>query len=344
MKGIFPAVELSLRKTTSRKTGVTEVVSIITDNLVTVTLTATLTMSLPPSDVAYPRDGNGGPVPPVRRLPDGTGSAPSRVWSVTWNNPDGDWELHVHNMSDQVQYAVFGRETAPTTATPHLQGGVRFKRPQRARAVRRLFPGCHVERAHSPSSLFAYCKKEGDYVEFGRLLRQGERTDLQPFYEKIRAGDPVAKLFEDYPKQTLQYLGNIERIRLRLIGQKEREPPKVWWIYGSTGVGKTKYVHDREDGLWTSSNDLKWFDGYEGQEAVLIDDFRCRDVSYGFLLRLLDRYPLNVPIKGGFVPWVPQRIYVTCPMSPEEAFENMLSEKDDISQLLRRIHHKIRLS
>ena len=296
----------------------------------------------PSRDDRFQREG-GGPVPGVRRLDVDSHSNPSRVWSVTWNNPDSDWELHVHELSDAIQYAVFGRERAPTTDTPHLQGGVRFKRPHRAAAVRKMFPGCHIEAARLPASLFAYCKKDGDFVEFGKQRRQGERTDLEGFYEQIRSGDPVASLFEEYPKQTLQYLGNIERIRLRVIGQQEREKPSVYWIHGPTGVGKTKYVHDREQQLWTSSNDLKWFDGYEGQEAVLLDDFRVRDVSYGFLLRLLDRYPLNVPIKGGFVPWVPRRIYVTCPMSPIEAFEDMLSEKDDIGQLTRRIDKLIKL-
>lgn len=283
-------------------------------------------------------------MPRVRGLDAGPASAPSRVWSITWNNPSPDWELHVHDLSDEIQYAVFGRERAPTTDTPHLQGGVRFRRPHRAAAVRKMFPGCHVESGRFPRSLFDYCKKEGDYLEFGQQTRQGQRKDLDLFYQQIRTGDPVAKLFESHPGETLRYLGNIEKLRLRLIGQQSREKPRVLWIHGATGVGKTRYVHDREpEDLWTSSNDLKWFDGYEGQQAVLIDDFRCRDVSYGFLLRLLDRYPLNVPIKGGFVPWVPRRIYVTCPMTPEEAFENMLAEKDDIGQLTRRIDQIIRL-
>lgn len=301
---------------------------------------------------------NGGPAPRERATAESRGpghndqlsrllvanvrSRPYRVFSITWNNPPDTWDDHVSSLSDEIQYGVFGVETAPTTGTVHLQGAIRLRKPARAAAVRKLFPGCHIEPARAPVALFEYCKKEGKFREYGKLLKQGERTDLTEFYAGIRAGNPVASLFEDFPQQTLQYLGNIERIRLR-FGQSDREAPRVWWIYGSTGVGKTKYVYDREPQVWASSDNLKWFDGYESHEAVLFDDFRARDVSYAFLLRLLDRYPLNVPIKGGFVPWVPKRIYITCPLSPEEAFENELHDKDPLAQLTRRIHNIVHL-
>lgn len=265
-----------------------------------------------------------------------------RVFSVTWNNPPESWDDHVSQLHDEIQYGVFGAEVAPSTGTPHLQGAIRLRKPARASAVRKLFPGCHIEPARAPMKLFEYCKKDGNFREYGKLTSQGARNDLTPFYEGIRAGNPVATLFEEYPRQTLQYLGNIERIRLR-FGQSDRVPPKVFWIHGSTGVGKTKYVYEREPDVWASSDNLKWFDGYEGQEAVLFDDFRARDVSYQFLLRLLDRYPLNVPIKGGFVPWVPRRIYVTCPLDPAGAFENELHDKEPLAQLTRRIHSVIHL-
>jgi len=38
------------------------------------------------------------------------------------------------------------------------------------------------------------------------------------------------------------------------------------------------------------------------------------------LLRVLDRYPLDCAIKGGFTYWNPITIYVTCPRIPNDEF------------------------
>jgi hypothetical protein len=74
-----------------------------------------------------------------------------------------------------------------------------------------------------------------------------------------------------------------------------------------------------EMSLWTSPTQREgneWFDGYEGQKLVLFDDFDKGQISFRLLLRLLDRYPMQVPIKGGFVEWCPRVIYITSNLGP----------------------------
>ena len=44
----------------------------------------------------------------------------------------------------------------------------------------------------------------------------------------------------------------------------------------------------------------KWWDGYEGEKEVLIDEFWKDFYKYHELLRLLDRYPCKVEKKGGW--------------------------------------------
>jgi len=43
-------------------------------------------------------------------------------------------------------------------------------------------------------------------------------------------------------------------------------------------------------------------------------------VSFNFLLRLMDVYPLEVPVKNGFKIWNPKYLFITCPRIPEEEF------------------------
>jgi len=88
----------------------------------------------------------------------------------------------------------------------------------------------------------------------------------------------------------------------------------------------------------SSDNTLKWFDGYDGQPVTIIDDFRSKGVRFSFVLRLLDRYPLSVEFKGGFVNWAPRYIFITTPNDVAGTFAARKEHlPEDIAQLERRI-------
>jgi len=63
------------------------------------------------------------------------------------------------------------------------------------------------------------------------------------------------------------------------------------------------------------SNAGCWWDGYEGQHTVIIDEFYSW-LRYDFFLRLTDRYPLQVETKGGVVQFVSHRIVFTSNTPP----------------------------
>jgi len=50
----------------------------------------------------------------------------------------------------------------------------------------------------------------------------------------------------------------------------------------------------------------------------------------------LDRYPMRVPVKGGFVNWVPENIYITSSNHPDSTYTDEKIQ-EDIQQLIRRI-------
>ncbi len=85
---------------------------------------------------------------------------------------------------------------------------------------------------------------------------------------------------------------------------------------------------------WWANGGLRWFDGYDGHECAILDDFRPEWCKLSFLLRILDRYPMAVEVKGGMRQWKPKTIYITCPKHPEECY---LDAGEDIKQLIRRI-------
>lgn len=118
-----------------------------------------------------------------------------RSWVFTLNNPTDEAAGTLLELSEQadVDYIVYGREVAPTTGTVHLQGFISFARRRSFSVVRDALPvGCHVEVARHPRQAAEYCKKEGDYTEYGTFpsdVGQGRRTDLERFVEWVRTLD-----------------------------------------------------------------------------------------------------------------------------------------------------------
>jgi len=100
---------------------------------------------------------------------------------------------------------------------------------------------------------------------------------------------------------------------------------KILW--GPTGTGKTRSVYDFHDHDSVYKHDGgDWFDGYQGQEVVLFDDFSGSDFKLTYLLKLCDRYPMRVPVKGDFVHFRPKVIYFTSNVDPDEWYKNAISE------------------
>lgn len=65
-----------------------------------------------------------------------------------------------------------------------------------------------------------------------------------------------------------------------------------------------------------------WWDGYEGQQVVIIDEFYGW-LGYDFILRLTDRYPLLVETKGGTVQFVSRVVIFTSNSHPRDWYPNI---------------------
>ncbi len=96
---------------------------------------------------------------------------------------------------------------------------------------------------------------------------------------------------------------------------------KLEVYYGPPGTGKSVRANQVDStAYWLrkpSSSGPLWFDGYDGQQTVVIDEFYGW-ISIDMFCRMVDRYPLMVETKGGAANFTPRRIIITSNVAPNK--------------------------
>ncbi len=130
------------------------------------------------------------------------------------------------------------------------------------------------------------------------------------FRDAIRSGMAEQELWNFFPVQMAKFPRMFASLHQP---SKVRKPPSVILLYGPTGTGKTRWFFtNAPDNDWYAtpvSNGTLWLDGYKGQKWVLFDDFSGQ-IALVQLLRMLDRYPISLPVKGGHVDFTPAETVV----------------------------------
>lgn len=250
-----------------------------------------------------------------------------RNWVFTLNHYTDAELLRVRGLfaDGECTYCGFGKEKGET-GIPHLQGYLEFSGKTSLRQCKRL-PGmvrAHFERRMgSQTQAVTYCQKEGQYEEFGAKKEQGRRTDLDDICDKLRGRKRLREIAEEHGSSWIRYSRGIRDLdfTLRAAEATTKDRPidsSVYW--GDSDTGKTRSVYSEfgyEDvfKLDRSSTGV-WFDGYEGQDTLLIDDFYGW-IPFSMLLNILDRYPLRVPIKGGSTWAMWKRVIITSNSCPD---------------------------
>ncbi|QDJ95221.1 replication-associated protein [Capybara virus 7_cap1_536] len=256
--------------------------------------------------------------------------SPAANWCLTCFAVDAPLVFDEAAMS----YLVYQKEISPETGRPHFQGYVQLAKKLRLAQIKLLFPeGTHFERQRARLNKDAadYCKKDASRApgeepyEHGVMTAKGGRSDLAEVCAKVISGVPMEEIMEEDPSTYVRNYRGLAELRTALTPHRNFKTDVII-IWGATGTGKTRYVHDREENLFTKS-DPKWWCGYAGHEAVLMDDvvwpapgvvdFHLHEMTRQQVLQLFDRYPYQVPIKGSSARFVAKRLYLTSNFDPQ---------------------------
>lgn len=230
-----------------------------------------------------------------------------------------------------------GKEVGEECKTPHLQCYVYFANAKTLSAANKYIHK-HCKRAAkiqaangSPIQNFTYCSKDGDFIEKGtRPKGAGKRSDIDTIKEIVKSGTATQK--ELYEVSNSFQAMRFGQIGLQLYAKPRTEGANVIWRWGLAGTGKTRWAFDNFD-----INDIyvkdatRWWDGYENQKVILIDDFD-NEWPYRDFLRLLDRYPYRAQVKGGYVVVNSEYIIITCEHPPDYYWQG-----NELAQVTRRL-------
>jgi hypothetical protein len=235
-----------------------------------------------------------------------------RNFVFTWNNYTADDEKVVEEyIKEHCKYGVFGREVGES-GTAHLQGYAELKKRTRFNTVRNVMK-CHIEKRRGTAKQASdYAKKDGDFFEHGEISNPGKRNDLLRLRDAAVANIPEEDIIDD--DSLMPIYGRFSRLydRMRQLKAPDRkEKTRLVIYYGPPGTGKSHRVLQESPKVYYKdlSTPVYW-DGYDGQSDVVMEDFRG-EVSLTQMLRICDKYPLQVQCKGSRVKFNARTLYIT---------------------------------
>lgn len=239
-------------------------------------------------------------------------------------------EMPMGRSQSRVTYIIWQLERGAQQQRFHLQGYLECTKSVRMSTVKTWLnaPTAHLE-ARQATRIEArdYCQKmatreAGPWVLGVWGPGQGHRSDLAMIAHGISTGElTFANIRQECPAKYMQYRNGMRDLLADSARKRAREfrHVEVTILTGPAGCGKTSAAIAAGEDYFIldpgSNGSNVWFDGYEEQDILIIDDYYGW-IKWTMLLRLLDGYQVRLPIKGGFTYASWTRVYITSNQHP----------------------------
>lgn len=231
----------------------------------------------------------------------------------------------------KLRFVIYQRELCSTTQREHFQGYLELLAPMTYKA---LHEWTGLETAHfeprygNQRQAIHYCTKphkgcqcsiceeerradtylEGPWL-FGEPANQGRRTELLNVKSDLDQLRPMAQIRDEHFATWVQFRHSFTDYK-RLKTASRAHKTQVLMFVGPSGVGKSTLVYRLAPYLTTpegsapyilpqkKGSGLYW-DDYDGQDVVIMDEFDGSVMPPKFFNVLADRHPCTVPVHGG---------------------------------------------
>jgi hypothetical protein len=217
-----------------------------------------------------------------------------------------------------------------------------------------------------------YCEKDGEGFTLGEAAtwddeklkalgnNQGKRTDIEAMAKDFRENPWESKLEKarKFPNQFCNYnrafdkLLTLERdyqYHSKYAESERKNNMKNYVYWGPSGCGKSHTVEEVVKQIIRDNPHCrvfyktiqKWWDGYDGEEIVVIDDFRS-SMPFSELLNLMDGKPFRREMKGTSICLRANHIFFTTPKAPHMWYRKLMDEDGDAREQLERRIYQLR--
>ncbi len=256
---------------------------------------------------------------------------PAVHWFLTNNNltfTDDDYIGTIVNdkLAPHLTWCQLGCHIGRKSGRIHLHAVIALKRKKRKTALRKIYPAWDIEpRYGSIESNKVYLSKNNEYRELG-IKPKGTLKDRWAEVVKCAKEHRIGDI---EPMMQVKFYGNIKRIAADNPVSLPSLPVKKchYWIYNPVSdAGKTWYAEHRWPGFYPKKPQNKWWGGYNGQDAVIINNVTPEHMYKQSPLRMnlvspwADTPAFNCEIKGEEFLIRPKCIIVTSQYSIEQIF------------------------
>lgn len=271
--------------------------------------------------------------------------SPKKLWCFTINNPTITKEDLLTKLAPFCSYLVIGDEIGEEK-TPHLQGYLELETKKRFNSLKLLFAPIapHLESKSNGSTrgqAAAYCKKDGKFVEHGVAPPVGKKGNgnraLASMCTCLVEGKPLSEVMLNDPATYVRNYRGLQDFEARLLKVPIIRKMTTILLFGATGAGKTHWCFQNFPELFKKPiGKSLWFDGYQAQKTILIDEFTGQ-YPLSDMLQIMDQYPTQVERKGSHTLLACDLLLLTTNIAPSTYYEGWKNRFEQQLAFARRI-------
>lgn len=272
-----------------------------------------------------------------------------RKWFLTVWKMDINFREIWEDFSDIIKGMGGQLEIGEKTGKQHFQLYIHMINPCKLSKIRNLLSlgkgensGAIFTQKGTNNQVLDYVFKSktavnGTKFQYGNMCVQGCRTDLETIKRAIDNGKSLKYIRNNFYSQYIRYRKSFKAHRQAYLKENSYEFRNVSTrcLIGDSRTGKTRdalYIKS-EDGKWIynknvykldhSNSSNVWFDDYDGEKILLINDFYGNMIPYGQLLNLLEGHHTRLEVKGGKTYALWDEVIITSNRRPEYWYRNI---------------------